>query len=80
MKLTSFDLLQFNSYSRPNVNIFFSGLENPTVVVGIIFVSLFSIFSIMDCLMGKEGKNFPLSLKQVNHLQAILEPFLVENR
>ena len=38
------------------INVFFSGLENPTVVVGIIFVILFSIFSIMDCLMGKEGK------------------------
>ena len=31
------------------------GLENPTFVTGIFFVSIFGLFSILDCLLGKEG-------------------------
>ena len=33
------------------------GLENPTFVTGIFFVSIFGLFSILDCLLGKEGRS-----------------------
>ena len=32
-----------------------SGIENPTFVTGIFFVSILGFFSILDCLLGKEG-------------------------
>ena len=35
------------------------GLENPTFVTGIFFVSIFGFFSILDCLLGKEGIGSP---------------------
>ena len=36
-------------------NYYILGLENPTFVTGIFFVSIFGLFSILDCLLGKEG-------------------------
>ena len=35
------------------------GLENPTFVTGIFFVSIFGFFSVLDCLLGKEGIGSP---------------------
>ena len=35
---------------------YIAGVENPTFVTGIFFVSIFGFFSILDCLLGKEGR------------------------